>query len=128
MCDSGYWRTSDRFYSYDSETFTKRELRPSERRLNWKGEIIKAPWTTERLQNEFDALQFIVANTTIPVPRVKRFSQVWGAYQLEMERVNGKPLDLIQEDKAEAFQNAKIFVDTTVLPQLRALKSPSSVP
>lgn len=123
MGDSGYWVTSDRFYSYDDRTFTKRELRLSEQKFNWKREIIKAPWTRERLQNEFKALEFIAAKTTIPVPKVLRFEQVWGAYQLVMERVNGKPLDRIKDNRAEALLNAEDFINTTVLPQLRSLKS-----
>jgi aminoglycoside phosphotransferase (APT) family kinase protein len=123
MGDSGYWVTSDRFYSYDAWTFTKRELRPSERSLNSKQQIIKAPWTRERLQNEFEVLELIATKTTIPVPKVLRFEQVWGAYQLVMERVNGKPLDRIKDNRAKALLNAEDFINTTVLPQLRSLTS-----
>lgn len=123
MGDSGYWRTSDRFYSYDARTFTKRELRPSERKLNWKGEIIKSPWSTERLQNEYSALELIAAKTTIPVPKVLHFGLVWGSYQLVMERVNGRPLDRIKENRAKALLNTEKFITTTVLPQLRSLRS-----
>lgn len=123
MGDSGHWRTFDRFYSYTPETFTKRELRPSERRTNWQGEIVKMPWTTERLQNEFDALMFISTNTTIPVPEVLSFGSVWGSYQLEMKRVNGKPLHRLKTNKAEALKNVTHFITTSVIPQLQALKS-----
>lgn len=123
MEDSGHWRTFDRVYSYTCDSFTKRELRPGERQRNLKGEIVKMPWTTERLQNEFDALMFISVNTTIPVPKVLSFGPVWGSYQLVMERVNGKPLHHLKENKAEALENATNFITTSVIPQLRALKS-----
>jgi len=123
MDDTGWWSNTDRFYSYDNETFTKRELRESERRLNWKGEIIRAPWTTERLQNEYNALKFVAANTTIPVPKILSFERVEGAYQLVMERVNGKPLDSIKNNKAQALLNTETFMATIVLPQLQSLTS-----
>ena len=123
MCDTGYWQTSDRFYSYDTKTFTKRELRASERKLNWKGEIVEASWSAERLRNEFETLEFVAATTTIPVPKVLRFERVWGAYQLVMERVNGKPLDRIERNKSTALSNAEAFITTSVLPQLRSLRS-----
>ena len=124
MCDTGYWVTADRIFSYDISTFTKRELRASERRFNWKGERIETLWSAERLQNEFHTLEFIAANTTIPVPRVLKFGRVWGAYQLVTERVNGRPLDRVQgKNRAEALLNAERFIIYTVLPQLRSLKS-----
>ena len=123
MGNHGWWSNTDRFYSYDAQTFTKRELLESERRLNWKGETIRAPWTTERLQNEYNALNFIAANTTIPVPKILRFERVWGAYQLVMERVNGRPLDSIKNKKAQALLNTERFMATVVLPQLQSLKS-----
>ncbi|KAM5442677.1 hypothetical protein MferCBS31731_002060 [Microsporum ferrugineum] len=123
MADSGCWRTADRVYTYTPDTFIKRELRPSERKTNIFGKTIVLPWTTERLQNEHDALTFIAANTTIPVPKILSFGKVWGAYQLEMERVNGKPLDRLREGREEALRNTEDFITTLVLPQLRALKS-----
>ncbi|KAK2796445.1 hypothetical protein FQN50_009556 [Emmonsiellopsis sp. PD_5] len=123
MTDSGCWRTADRVYTYSPTSFTKRELRPDERKVNRFGKTIILPWTTERLQNEYDALRFIAANTTIPVPKVVKFGKVWGAYQLEMELVQGKTLDRIQENREEALRNTEYFITTSVLPQLRGLKS-----
>ena len=126
MSESGYRHNVDRFYSYDAWTFTKRELRPNERFLNAKGESIKAPWSTERLQNEFRALEFITSRTTIPVPKVIRFERIWGACQLVMERINGTPLNHIKNNKAQALLNAERFINTAVLPQLRSLTSSTS--
>ena len=126
MGDSGYWYNVDRFYSYDTKTFTKRELRSSERVINWKGELAVGPWTAERLQNEYKALEFIAARTTIPVPKVIRFERIWGTNQLVMERIYGVPLSHLANNKAQALLNAQTFIHTTVLPQLRSLKSTTS--
>lgn len=122
MADSICWRTADHVYIRSPSTFIKRELRPSERKLNRFGETIILLWTTERLQNEYDALRFIAAYTTIPVPKVVKFDKVWGAYQLEMERVHGTPLDHIRENRDEALRNTEQFLTTSVLPQLHSLK------
>lgn len=123
MPETGFWRTADRVYSYSPTTFAKRELRPHERQDNWFGKTIILPWTTERLQNEYDALKFIAENTTIPVPKVLKYGNVWGAYQLEMERIPGIPLDHLRENREEALKNTERFITTSVLPQLRDLKS-----
>ncbi len=126
MDDSGSWSNADRFYSYDTETFTKRELRLNERFTNWKGELAVGPWTAERLQNEYKALEFIAARTIIPVPKVIRFERIEGAYQLVMERIDGVPLNHLANDKAQALFNAKDFIHTIILPQLQSLKSTTS--
>lgn len=123
MDDSGFWHNVDRFYSYDAWTFTKRELRPNERVINWKGELAVGLWTAERLQNEYRALEFIAAHTTIPVPKVIRFERIWGSNQLVMERVYGIPLNHIRNNEAQALLNAEQFINNTVLPQLRSLRS-----
>ena len=123
MSDSGYWQTLDRFYSYDTWTFTKRELRASERSININGEIIIGSWTAERLQNEYEALRLIAARTTIPVPKIIRFERIWGTNQLVVERIHGIPLDKVKSNKARALANAEHFINSTVLPQLRSLKS-----
>ncbi|KAL9098122.1 MAG: hypothetical protein Q9163_006158 [Psora crenata] len=126
MSESGHWHNVDRFYSYDTLTFTKRELRPNERFLNSKGELIKAPWSADRLQNEYYALEYIIKHTTIPVPKVIRFERIWGACQLVMERINGTPLNHIKHNKGQALLNAEQFINTVVLPQLRSLVSTTS--
>lgn len=123
MSDSGSWTTLDRHYSYDCDTFTKRELFPHELPTNMKGEIVRLPWSAVRLENEYAALEYIAANTDIPVPEVLSFEEIDGFFQLVVERVSGIPITDMTENKAEASENAKNFITTLVLPQLAGLKS-----
>ncbi|MCJ1345187.1 hypothetical protein MMC31_003393 [Peltigera leucophlebia] len=117
------WMTADRHYSLDYETFTKRELFPHERKTNWKGEIIRMPWSTARLENEYAALEYIAANTEIPVPEVLSFEKIDGSYHLVVERLWATPLSQLEENRAEALENIKTFINTVVLPQLAQLRS-----
>ncbi|KAI4129436.1 MAG: hypothetical protein LQ347_003775 [Umbilicaria vellea] len=118
------WSNFDRHYTLEDATFTKRELLPHERRRNMKGKVIKPLWSKERLENERAALDFIAANTTIPVPKVLEFDQREGGYFLTTERVDGVELDeLSDNDRPKALQNARIFIEEEVLPQLRNLRS-----
>ncbi|MCJ1350015.1 hypothetical protein MMC31_008258 [Peltigera leucophlebia] len=117
------WMTVDRHYSLDYETFTKRELFPHERKTNWKGEIIRMPWSTARLENEYAALEYIAANTEIPVPEVLSFEKIDGSYHLVVERLWATPLSQLEENRAEALENTKTFINTVVLPQLAQLRS-----
>lgn len=88
------------------------------------GKTVKPPQSTERLFNEIEALKFIAARTTIPVPKVLAFKDVWGAHQLVMERVRGISLDGIKGDeRADALLHAEKFITTVVIPQLQSLKS-----
>lgn len=123
MTDSGFWMTPDRHYSYDSDTFTKRELFPHERKTNFEGETVIMPWSTARLENEYAALVYIAANTDIPVPEVLSFEKIDGSFHLVVDRVNAIPLHQMTEHKAEALENAKSFITTLVLPQLAGLRS-----
>ena len=92
--------------------------------FTWEGERVMPPRSSERLLNEFETLKFIAAQTTIPVPKVLAFKHVWGAYQLVMERVQGKSLDRIKGvERADAVHNAETFITTVVIPQLQSLKS-----
>ncbi|PGH26959.1 hypothetical protein AJ80_01343 [Polytolypa hystricis UAMH7299] len=122
--NSRCWRLSDRVFTYASDTFIKREVRPNERWLNLWGEPITAPWSAERLQNEAATLQFISEHTTIPVPKVMSFEKIWGSYQLVVERIDGIRLNALEDDE-EALKIATKFITTSVLPQLRELKSPT---
>lgn len=123
MSYCGSWITPDRHYSFDYDTFTKRELLPHERQTNLKGEIIRLPWSTERPENEYGALEYIAANTDIPVPEVLSFENIGGSFHLVVERVSAIPIYQMREDQAEALKNAKNFITTLVLPQLADLKS-----
>ncbi len=123
MSYCGSWITPDRHYSFDYDTFTKRELFPHERQTNLKGEIIRLPWSTERLENEYGALEYIAANTDIPVPEVLSFENIGGSFHLVVERVSAIPIYQMREYQAEALKNAKNFITILVLPQLADLKS-----
>jgi aminoglycoside phosphotransferase len=120
------WSNSDRCYIINQSTFTKRELLPHERQRNLKGEIITTPWSRERLENERAALEYIREHTTIPVPRVIDFRyHEWGCC-LTTTRVDGVELDEVTgEARLRALENAEIFVQEVVLPQLRRLTSAS---
>lgn len=123
MSSYNSWISPDRHYSYGRYTFTKRELFRHERQTDENGEIITIPWSAERLENEFAALEFIAENTYIPVPQVVSFKQIDGAYELVLDRVSGIQLSEMGSDKAEAAENAKNYITSTVLPQLACLTS-----
>ena len=116
-------RTHDRYHTCDDETFTKRELHPQERNKDKDGHSFTAPWTVERLRNEYLALEYITTHTTIPVPKVISLEKHQGVWQLTMSFVHGKTLDNIVNDRERALVNANKFITTKVLPQLRSLKS-----
>lgn len=76
---------------------------------NKKGEIVRMPWPTARLGNEYAALKYIATNTDIPVPEVLSFEKIDGSFQLVVDRVDAISLNEIAENKAEALENAKNF-------------------
>lgn len=124
MENARHWRTPGRFFCYDEYSFTKREQSAREVIFTSQGKMVMPPQSSERLLNEYEALKFIAARTTIPVPKVLAFNYVWGAYQLVMERVRGISLDCIKGvERADAVLNAAKFITTIVLPQLQSLKS-----
>jgi hypothetical protein len=118
------WIVADRYYSYDDETFTKRDLLDHERKITTRGHPVRTPWSAERLQNEHAALAFIRENTTIPVPKILEFTRLSeGIYHLKMERVYGTPLSSIIDDKEQASRAVDEYITQSVLPQLRSLRS-----
>ena len=124
MGNARHWRTPGRFFSYDEDTFTKREQSAREVMFTSQGKRVMLPQSSERLLNEYKTMKFIAARTTIPVPKVLAFKRVWGAYQLVMERVQGISLDCITGDeRADAVISAAKFITTLVIPQLQSLKS-----
>jgi hypothetical protein len=104
------WMVADRCYSYDDETFTKRDLLEYEPATDWQGHPVKTPWSSERLQNDHAALAFIQENTTIPVPKILEFKSISeGTCQLKMERVYGTPLSKIRAGKEQATKAVDEF-------------------
>ena len=119
---------ADRHYTLTSTTFTKRQLRQHERYTNYKGELVTVPWSRERLENERDTLIFISQNTTIRVPRFLNFSLEGDVASVTMEAVNGELMDelaktLNKEDQETLNSNVLSYINHTVLPQLKKLRS-----
>jgi aminoglycoside phosphotransferase len=101
-------------------------------------------WASQRIINEAAALEFIRANTTIPVPKVHEIGESENGTYLTVERVDGIELGNIgqrfrqlplygslldghKEKKcgacqASANKNAATFITKTMLPQLAALR------
>ncbi|KAJ6781712.1 hypothetical protein PWT90_05717 [Aphanocladium album] len=108
-------------------TVTTRELRPSEHLLQ-DGKSIAPCWFAERLRNELAVTDFLRANTTLPIPKSRLYTD-GGLLHLERERIpNGICLhDFIYKVGRPAREAAIKAVDAQlkehVLPQLRALRS-----
>ncbi|PGG99278.1 hypothetical protein AJ79_08584 [Helicocarpus griseus UAMH5409] len=93
MADSGCWRTTGRIYTYSPTSFTKRELRPHERKGNKFGEILncRGPQSVFRTN-------MMLSDSSPPT---------------QQSRCR----------KEEALSNTEYFITNSVLPQLRSLKS-----
>ncbi|OAA77954.1 aminoglycoside phosphotransferase [Akanthomyces lecanii RCEF 1005] len=109
------------------KTVTTRELRPKEYLLQ-DGKPVAPYWFAERLRNEFAVAAFLRANTTIPVPPSRLYTD-GGLLHLETERVlDGIPLsDFIFTSGKQVRETALRAVDAqlkeTILPQLQSLRS-----
>lgn len=120
---------ADRHYTLTSTTFTKRQLRPEERKTNMHGDVIKPPpFSREYLENERDALLFIQQNTTIRVPKFLSFSDEHGLASVTMESVDGKTVSELLDtltgwDIDQLCTNVSRYINHTVLPQLNNLRS-----
>lgn len=122
------YMVSDRYHTFTSTTFTKRQLRPCEYVYREDGSVGKSPWERERIVNERDALIFIAENTSIPVPRVLEWSDVDGVGSITVERISGRAYSdvyeaLGPEDQAKLERNTVNFIEETLYPQLRSLRS-----
>ena len=119
------WQTDQRHYASTPCSYTKRTLSEAEWLHNIHGDLI-VPWKDWRyLENEHAALIYIAKNTTIPVPKVRDYSVHDGIYSLTTERINGIPLDMIDNEskRQNALQKAITTIEMSVLPQLRGLRS-----
>ena len=122
------WRVADRIYHQINSIFLKRQCRPHEQVMNFRGGVAQGLFNWERLGNERDALEFIAKNTTIPVPRVLELSEEEGARYLTMKAVKGEPmLDLMgtltSADQQILRENVDDFIYEVFLPQLASLRS-----
>ncbi len=99
----------------------RRELGPSAVRVSWH-RIIKGPCNPP----EIEALQYVAAHTSIPVPKIYRIhTPEDGSIFIEMEYVAGEPLNRAWHGMSAAQRDA-VFAD---IPQhvasLRALPPPA---
>jgi hypothetical protein len=96
---------------YDDYIFTKRDLLDHERKRNNQGNLIRTPYSAERLRNDFEALQFIREKTTILVLKVLEFNNLErGIYELKMERLYGISLSSIKENRDQAVTTVNKFI------------------
>ena len=104
------------------QTFTKIEI-PSWTDLEGK---TQTPWMSkERLVNEYTTLEYIAERTTIPVPKPLHLGYVNGCLAMTTEWVDGVPFDDL-DPQIRSTLYLDEYVRTTVLPQLSALRSPTS--
>jgi len=146
--------THERAYWFDDTFFTKRETFPHEYIRNLEGQIVSPPTNSKaRLENEFNILQFIKANSNIPVPeaelttvmpgslpclqtKIANGVQLSGAEAAEValadaevlslrtKLATGIPLcDVGVDDLEAAIARVDIELKESILPQMAALRS-----
>jgi hypothetical protein len=136
-------KLATKIYITTQHSFIKSEYAPSELPKNIHGNPVIWKWGAQHLQNEGTALALVAKLTTIPVPRVLFCGQdERGVMRLEVERKDGLLCDTVGEEcrmtpdwgghsargrcsecEKIAFCKVSIFIETTVLPQLKTLTS-----
>ncbi|KAK4140651.1 kinase-like domain-containing protein [Dichotomopilus funicola] len=92
--------TKERKYYRAPAVFLKRSLRPDEYQTGPDGATVHVPHLArERLMNEAAALDFVMRNTDLPVPRVWAYFESDGAYCLMTEAMPGVELSCLWEDQ-----------------------------
>jgi Phosphotransferase enzyme family len=116
-------KTWQRCIIVKKDTVVKIELSENDLTHLKTGEVIYPYWAKERLRNEAATLRFIKANTSIPVPTCRLFTEE-GLLHLDMERItNGVLLmDVKPELRKAAIQAVEEQMNSTILPQLRSLR------
>lgn len=101
----------------------KRELGEHKLRRRPNHDVLRPFWARERLGNEAATLAFVAANTTIPVPPCRLYTQD-SLLHLETKRItNGVLLEeMDQERRAAAAAAVDHQITSFVLPQLRSLR------
>lgn len=129
--------------TFAETTFTKAmSVKPH---YNIYGDVTGKQWASKRIQNEAAALELILKNTTIPVPKVLETGESEDGPYITVQHVDGIDLADIGEQcrrlpssgglldghrnknciayQTMANENATTFIQETLLPQLAALKS-----
>ncbi|KAG9842072.1 glycoside hydrolase, partial [Aureobasidium melanogenum] len=114
--------TADRKYYQTKSAFVKRSLRPQEWQASaFLGKIIVPRLGEERLLNEAAELEFVAANTNIPVPIVLACFEDDSAVYLITELIDARSMDgLSDSDRAVVAKELETYID-----QLHGLRSSS---
>jgi aminoglycoside phosphotransferase len=98
------WEMHERQYRFFKDRFSKRSLRPSEYKLNYRAHIYVPYDNQNRLKNEAASLRFIKSKTNIPVPNVLDAYGQKGSFYLWTELVSGLPMnELSPQDQAKVM-------------------------
>jgi aminoglycoside phosphotransferase len=113
------WRNHEREFRVYSDRFYKRSFRPDEFLTNIHGETVVPHQATARLENEAQCLQFILANTNIPVPKILEAYEENGSFILVTELIPGRDVnDLEPTEQALVTKEVESYVAV-----LRSLRS-----
>jgi serine/threonine protein kinase len=117
------WKSWERHFVCTTTTFTKSEITKDELIHRKNGDRVDPIWGKERLQNEAATLQYIRANTSIPVPRCRLYER-YGLLHLETDLItNGIQLgDVDQQSRQLAYKKVDEQMKSAIIPQLRQLR------
>ncbi|KAG7290881.1 hypothetical protein NEMBOFW57_000886 [Staphylotrichum longicolle] len=116
------YKLEDRVIIVEKDRFIKRELAKHEFFRRPNGQVIYPYWMRERIQNEADAIAFVAANTSIPMPK-HRLYENGGLLHLETLRVPGILLDDVDTaTMPAAIEAVTRQMEENILPQLRKLR------
>ncbi|KAF1846293.1 uncharacterized protein K460DRAFT_367097 [Cucurbitaria berberidis CBS 394.84] len=144
--DITFFKTYDITYEFTATTFTKTSRLPiKSQRLDGTPFVWYRSWNHERITNEARALEIVLKETKIPVPRLLAHgSHPDGRRFLITEFIEGPRLDTFpgrscskpegqehtngtscKDCSDQAYANALDFISGTVMPQLATMKSQS---
>lgn len=114
------YKLEDRVIIVEKDRFIKRELAKQEFFRQPNGQVIYPYWMRERIQNEADAIAFVAANTSIPMPKHHLYDD-GGLLHLETLRVPDILLDEVDTaTKPAAIEAVTRQMEENILPQLRS--------
>ncbi|EPE06843.1 hypothetical protein F503_03270 [Ophiostoma piceae UAMH 11346] len=118
------WTTKGVSHYFTTKTKIKREPHKDEMGLDVYGVPVVIPYITDRIQIEAANLEFIAADTAIPVPKVLGLWQEHGLWYVKTALVEGAvELKCVDKDKMPAAVAAvEDQLQNDILPQLRRLR------
>ena len=118
-----HWQTAHRAYEIGQRFVVKRELRPSELKLDLQGRKIPLPGDSKaRLENEFLILQYLHQNSNVPVPKPISFTEEAGIATLTTSCVGKEAValsDYAKEDRDSVIEKIGKELVTEIIPALR---------